>query len=201
MKNHEKRHTQRKDPARLPDPGKGSRDQVPIDASPAGEVEKLARDYAIAEVKRMFARLTGVESESLAEHLVWQMTAMQIWHPSDQSRAERTQSALEMLAALKPTSALETMLAVQMVGACEAALKFLANATGTGQTLEGANANVLLATRLMRLFTEQMEAMQKLKGKSGHQKVTVEHVHVYPGGQAIVGAVAPNPAGAGEGVR
>jgi hypothetical protein len=41
----------------------------------------------------------------------------------------------------------------------------------------------------MRLFKEQLEALAKLKGKTGHQKVTVEHVHVYQGGQAIVGPV------------
>jgi hypothetical protein len=42
----------------------------------------------------------------------------------------------------------------------------------------------------MRLHLEQIEAMQKLKGKTGQQKVTVEHVHVHDGGQAIVGAVS-----------
>jgi len=49
------------------------------------------------------------------------------------------------------------------------------------------------ATRLMRLFIEQLAAMAKLKGKTGQQKVVVEHVHVHSGGQAVVGAVAsPN---------
>jgi hypothetical protein len=44
----------------------------------------------------------------------------------------------------------------------------------------------------MRVFNEQLEVMQKLKGKTGQQKVTVEHVHVNEGGQAIVGAlIAP----------
>jgi len=42
----------------------------------------------------------------------------------------------------------------------------------------------------MRVFNEQIEVMQKLKGKAGQQKVTVEHVHVHEGGQAIVGAVS-----------
>ena len=42
---------------------------------------------------------------------------------------------------------------------------------------------------LMRLFTEQLDAMAKLKGRTSQQKVTVEHVHVHEGGQAIVGAV------------
>jgi hypothetical protein len=40
----------------------------------------------------------------------------------------------------------------------------------------------------MRVFREQLEAMQKLKGKTGEQRVTVKHVHVRKGGQAIVGS-------------
>jgi len=51
----------------------------------------------------------------------------------------------------------------------------------------------------MRLFNEQLEAMQKLKGKAGQQKVTVEHVHVHEGGQAIVGAVSAGKVGRGGG--
>ena len=37
---------------------------------------------------------------------------------------------------------------------------------------------------------EQLEAMAKLKGTAGRQKMIVEHVHVHAGGQAIVGPVA-----------
>jgi hypothetical protein len=51
----------------------------------------------------------------------------------------------------------------------------------------------------MHVFGEQLEAMQKLKGRSGQQKVTVEHVHIHRGGQAIVGAVTTR--GGGEGGR
>jgi hypothetical protein len=71
----------------------------------------------------------------------------------------------------------------------EAAMFFMAHATRDDQTFQGRDANVLRATRLMRLHLDQIEAMQKLKGKAGQQKVTVEHVHVHEGGQAIVGAV------------
>ena len=34
----------------------------------------------------------------------------------------------------------------------------------------------------------QLEALSRHRGK-GQQKISVEHVHVHPGGQAIVGAV------------
>jgi hypothetical protein len=42
----------------------------------------------------------------------------------------------------------------------------------------------------------QTEALQRYRGK-GQQKVTVEHVHVHTGKQAIVGAVN-HPGGGGK---
>ena len=91
------------------------------------------------------------------------------------------------------------MLATQMIAANDAALMFLSRATIESQHSGAIDANVHRATRLMRLFGEQLEAMQKLKGKSGRQSVTVEHVHVHDGGQAIVGAVSSKRNGPGGG--
>ena len=91
---------------------------------------------------------------------------------------------------MAPQNVTEAMLATQMIAANDAALMFLRRATLDNQTFDGIEANVYRATRLMRIFNEQLEAMQKLKGKASQQKVTVEHVHVHEGGQAIVGAVS-----------
>ncbi len=66
---------------------------------------------------------------------------------------------------------------------------FLQRSTLKDQTFDGTDANVNRATRLLRLFNAQLETMQKLKGTAGQQKMTVEHVHVHSGGQAIVGQV------------
>jgi len=44
------------------------------------------------------------------------------------------------------------------------------------------------------MYIEQVAAMAKLKGETGQQKVTVEHVHVNAGGQAIGGQVSGNNA-------
>ena len=107
--------------------------------------------------------------------------------------------ATAMLAELQPTNATEAMLAAQMIGTQRAAMRFLKRALLTGQTFEGVDANVLRATRLMRLFTEQAETMAKLKGKSGQQRVIVEHVNVGAGGQAVVGIVAPGEPGEPQG--
>ena len=53
-----------------------------------------------------------------------------------------------------------------------------------------------LATKLLRTYTMQTEALAKLK-RGGEQTVRVEHVYVYPGGQAIVGAVSTQRAEGG----
>ena len=93
----------------------------------------------------------------------------------------------------------DASLAAQMLGTHRAAMMFLKNATKPEDSFDGRDRNVLRAMRLMRLFTEQVETMAKLKGKSGQQKVIVEHVNVGAGGQAIVGAVMPG--GEGDGCR
>jgi hypothetical protein len=105
--------------------------------------------------------------------------------------------ATAKLAELQPTTATEAMLAVQMIGAQKAAMEFLRRSLFTGQEVEMVDRHVTRAVKLMRVFTEQLEAMAKLKGKSGQQRVVVEHVTVAAGGQAIVGTVIPggNPGG------
>src|SRR3954447_839531 len=44
------------------------------------------------------------------------------------------------------------------------------------------------ANKLSRTYAVLLDALNRHRGK-GQQKVTVEHVHVHQGGQAIVGAV------------
>lgn len=56
------------------------------------------------------------------------------------------------------------------------------------QTVAGRDQNLKHATKLMSLYERQLAALDKRRGR-GQQKVTVEHVHVAPGGQAIVGSV------------
>jgi hypothetical protein len=76
-----------------------------------------------------------------------------------------------------------------MVGTQHSAMHFLARSLAKDQQVEVVDRNLNRAVKLMRLFTEQLEAMAKLKGKGGQQRVVVEHVTVTAGGQANVGAV------------
>ena len=55
-------------------------------------------------------------------------------------------------------------------------------------TIAEQDSTALTLSRLQRAFTTQIDSLSNMR-RGGRQKVVVEHVHVYPGGQAIVGDV------------
>jgi hypothetical protein len=199
MKGHNEKCIEEKHRAKLRVRSKHVRN-VPEKAAQAVEVQKpnvvpptkavrKARGAGIAEIRKEVCEASGIRGERPAERILSQLMQMQTWGPADADGVERALAAFEMLVELKPANVVEALLTVQMVGVHETALMFLKHATREEQTFAGRDANTFRATRLLRLFIEQLEAMARLKGKAGQQKVTVEHVHVYQGGQAIVGAV------------
>ncbi len=94
---------------------------------------------------------------------------------------------LAVVDGLKPENEIEAMLAIQMAVTHDAAIAMLARAKHDS-LFERASGYGNLAAKLLRTFTAQAEALARLR-RGGAQKVTVEHVHVHAGGQAIVGAV------------
>jgi hypothetical protein len=107
--------------------------------------------------------------------------------------------AFALIAELAPTSAMEALLAVQLIGAQQATMEFLSRALHPAQASENVDANISRATRLMRVSTELVNTYRQLPGKSGQQRVVVEHVTVAAGGQAIVGTVEHRGAGESAG--
>ena len=105
-------------------------------------------------------------------------------------------TAVNLLAEMKPETATEAMLVVQMISVHHLATMSLACANAEGQNFEHVKENTLLATRLMRLFNDKLDVRANLKGLVPQQKVTVEHLHVHQGAQAIVGAVSSSRTGA-----
>ncbi len=81
------------------------------------------------------------------------------------------------------------MLAAQLLSLHSVAMDHLSRASLSDQSPERRDKYVNNTAKLTRAFAQQLEALQRYRGK-GQQKVTVEHVHVHSGGQAIVGAVA-----------
>lgn len=104
--------------------------------------------------------------------------------------------ALSQIADLAPQTPLEAMLISQMVAVNTAVGKVMQRAMLPNQTFAGKEMNLNFATKLQRTFLQQVDALEKLRGK-GQQTVRVEHVTVNAGGQAIVGHVEHKPGGEG----
>lgn len=96
--------------------------------------------------------------------------------------------ALKQMAELKPQTHLEAILVSQMVAVNTATTKILQAALLPGQDSLGNGMNLNYVTKLQRTFLQQIDVLQKIRGK-GQQTVRVEHVTVNTGGQAIVGNV------------
>jgi len=58
-----------------------------------------------------------------------------------------------------------------------------------GQTFEGKKVNVDYATKMLRTFIIQVEALRKYRTGVPPQKMIVGRVNISEGGQAIVGTV------------
>jgi hypothetical protein len=80
------------------------------------------------------------------------------------------------------------MIAAQLIAAHYAAMECYRRAMIDEQTFEGRRENLNQANKLSRTYAVLLDALNRHRGK-GQQKVTVEHVHVHSGGQAIVGTV------------
>ena len=94
---------------------------------------------------------------------------------------------LAILHGAQPDNEVEAMLLVQMACAHELAMT-TTRVTGQATSLEKIDVMGGLSIRFMRLFALQAETLAKLR-RGGEQRVKVEHVHVHPGAQAIVGDV------------
>lgn len=95
---------------------------------------------------------------------------------------------LSVVRGVQPRDELEAMLAVQM-GAIHQATMMMARRLNHVVTIPQQEAAERALNKLARTYAMQMEAFKRYR-TGGQQKVTVEHVTVNAGGQAIVGSVA-----------
>ena len=88
---------------------------------------------------------------------------------------------------IKPKDAIETMLATQMAAVHLATVTF-ARRLNSVDTIQQQDSAEKAFNKLARTFTAQVEALKRYR-TGGEQKVTVQHVNVNDGGQAVVGNV------------
>lgn len=94
---------------------------------------------------------------------------------------------MSVVRSIEPRDELEAMLATQM-GAIHAATMMMVRRLNNVDTIPQQDSAERALNKLARTFAVQMETLKRYR-TGGQQKVTVEHVTVNAGGQAIVGAV------------
>lgn len=109
------------------------------------------------------------------------------WYGSDPKPGkgldDQKTAVLAFLVGVKPTDVIEGMMAAQLFASHAAAMDCYRRAALPNQTDYGREMNLTHAAKLARANAAQVEALAKHRNK-GQQKITIEHVHVYQGGQA-----------------
>ena len=112
-----------------------------------------------------------------------------LWQVPEKGFQERQESATAAaLVGIAPKDEIEAMIAAQLLAAHNASMECFRRAMIPQQSFEGRRENLNQANKLSRTYATLLEALNRHRGK-GQQKVTVEHVHVHAGGQAVVGVV------------
>jgi len=101
---------------------------------------------------------------------------------------------LSVIKGIKPRDQVEAMLAAQMAAVHMASMTF-ARRLGHVENIPQQDSAERAFNKLTRTFATQMEALKRYR-TGGEQKVTVQHVRVSEGGQAIVGNVTHTSRGA-----
>ena len=94
---------------------------------------------------------------------------------------------LSVIKGAKPKDQFEAMLAAQMAAIHTATMTFTRQLANV-ETIEQQDSAERALNKLARTYAMQMEALKRYR-TGGEQKVTVQHVSVNEGGQAIVGTV------------
>jgi hypothetical protein len=160
-----------------------------------GEIATLVTEDAAREPPAL-QRLGGSQSDSWNNVLANQtINSLSLNKSDEQARDRQLSAAVAGLIGIGPKDELEGMIAAQLIAAHSAVMECHRRATIADQSFEGRRDNLSLANKLSRAFAMLLESLNHHRGK-GQQKITVEHVHVHPGGQAIVGNVE-HPGGGG----
>jgi len=117
-------------------------------------------------------------------------TANALWlkNADERTKVSQITGAIAGLVGIGPKDELEGMMAAQLIASHSAAMECYRRAMIPDQTFEGRHEALNQANKLSRSFVALIDALNRHRGK-GQQKVTVEHVHVHAGGQAVVGTV------------
>jgi hypothetical protein len=151
-----------------------------------GHRYRLADTFGTRSLQFVYSMLNGL-GKATADH------SQSLGFSPGSSDQLAFNAALAVISGVRPKDEIEAMLAAHMAVANIALLELVARTRGTiaGHIYEGNGIKKLdvlgnLTNKFMRTYTMQVEALARKRRKGG-QNITVRHLHVHSGGQAVVG--------------
>src|SRR6202022_3210605 len=157
--------------------------------NPVGDNDKAPAVVA-DDSEDTLKRVGGSQSDDW-NHVLGNQALQSLWikHSDNEVRQRQHNAAIAGLIGIAPQDEIEGMIAAQLIAAHNATMECYRRAMIGEQTLEGRRDNLSQANKLSRTYAVLLDALHRYRGKGGQQKVTVEHVDVHAGGQAVVGLV------------
>ena len=139
--------------------------------------------------------ISGSDSPDFSDFLIEQVAFVLGREPGDFDKwGRQTEAMLAAIVGIEPRDEIAGMLVAQLIASHNAAMECYERAMRRKQNFDGRHENLKQATKLSRTYAALTEALDRHRGK-GQQRITVEHVHVHAGAQAIVGAVTSRGGG------
>ena len=99
-------------------------------------------------------------------------------------------ATVQAIKEMEPKDAAEGMLIAQMVATHNATMECFRMGVDKNLSAEQKTNYINNANKLIRTYTMLQDSLQRYRGKSHYeQKITVQHINVSDGGQAIVGDI------------
>ena len=169
-------------------------------AKPEGKATPKPREVVITmtedgAMQDMGGSKYGVFNHYLADSLMRTMWVVGGQNPADREALESKAmgAAVAAMRAFEPKDEIEGLLAAQSLAMHFASMECFRRSIISEQSADTASKLRRDGANLSRGMTDMLSALAKHRGQ-GQQKVTVEHVHVHAGGQAVVGAVTAGAA-------
>ncbi|RFC68339.1 hypothetical protein [Mesorhizobium denitrificans] len=157
-------------------------------ATKKGKDLRIAPDHEDKETGyKLIMEAIGTADPDFVQIALEQLTKLAIPGATAPCTPEALNASLALVRGIRPQDEVEAMLAIQM-SAIHMATMTTAARLSVAKEVTWIELHEKALNKLARTFTTQIEALKRYRSK-GEQKVTVEHVTVNEGGQAIVGTV------------
>ena len=162
---------------------------------PKGDSKGSSTQFTVDHPHELIGRVDLMRAVGTTDDDFFSGLMSQLINASGKASETEANFLLSVIKGIGPRDQIETMLAAQMA-AVHVASMTMARHLAQAKTMPEQESAERGFNKLTRTFADQVEALKNYRSK-GEQKMTVQHVHVGEGGQAIVGNVNAPAEGVG----